>query len=185
MQVHVIIRPGICKTRQSGYLELMKRSIPRKKPVKPADLADQAFRQLDIEGCTSMRLQAAAKLAMQVYARYYADSGLTGPQFATLAFLHRDGSLSVGRLAELLDADQTTVTRNLRLMEQRGLVTQEVAPEDRRRRVISVTAEGRRVFRATLPNWQKAQAELARRLGDDRTAKLNRQLDDVLARLRG
>lgn len=151
---------------------------------KTPDPADLAFRQLDTTGCTSMRLQAAARLAMQIYARHFAESGLTGPQFATLAYLQRDGDLAVGRLAGLLDTDQTTVTRNLRLLEQNGLVRQEVDPADRRRRVIHMTAEGRRVFRAALPNWQKAQAELASRLGDDRTARLNRQLDDVLARLR-
>ncbi|WP_341704679.1 MarR family winged helix-turn-helix transcriptional regulator [Ferrovibrio sp.] len=147
--------------------------------------ADRALRQLETAGCTSMRLQAAARLAMQIYARYFADSGLTGPQFAALAHLCRDGELTVGRLADLLDADQTTVTRNLRLLERRGLVRQAVDPGDRRRRVIGLTAEGRRAFRAALPNWQKAQAELARRLGGDRTGKLNRQLDDVLPRLRG
>lgn len=162
----------------------MKRSIPQKKPAKPADLADQAFRQLDVEGCTSMRLQAAAKLAMQVYARHFTDSGVTSPQFAALAFLYRDGGLSVGRLAELLDTDQTTVTRNLRLMEQRGLVRQEVSPEDRRRRIVQITADGRRVFRAALPNWQQAQAELAHRLGHAETTRLNRQLDGALDRLR-
>lgn len=151
---------------------------------RPADLADQAFRQLDTEGCTGMRLHAASRLVQQVYARHFGASGLTSPQFAALAFLYRDGALSVGRLAELLDADQTTATRNLRLLEQRGLVRQEVAAEDRRRRVIHLTAEGRRSFRAALPHWQAAQAELTARLGAAPTQQLNRQLDGALARLR-
>src|SRR3546814_16516140 len=77
MQVHVMMRTGICKTRQSGYQEGMTRKSSRKSARKTADAADLAFRQLDIEGCTSMRLQAAAKLAMQVYERHFADSGVT------------------------------------------------------------------------------------------------------------
>jgi len=170
-------RRGICKGRQSGYLDGMKRRAP--------DAADRAFRQLNEQGCTSMRLQAASRLAMQVYARYFGDSGLTGPQFAALAFLHRDDGLSVGRLAELLDTDQTTVTRNLRLLDRRGLVRQEIDRGDRRRRAIRLTAEGRRVFRAALPLWQQAQAELARRLGAPQTAQLDSQLDQALERLRG
>ncbi|MFC3675940.1 MarR family winged helix-turn-helix transcriptional regulator [Ferrovibrio xuzhouensis] len=162
----------------------MPRKSSRKSARKTADAVDLTFRQLDVEGCTSMRLQAAAKLAMQVYARHFADSGVTSPQFAALAFLYRDGGLSVGRLAELLDTDQTTVTRNLRLLDQRGLVRQEVSPEDRRRRIVQITADGRRIFRAALPHWQQAQAELARRLGSTQTAQLNRQLDGALDRLR-
>lgn len=131
-----------------------------------------------------MRLQAASRLGMQFYAEYLAETGLTGPQFATLAYLSRDGSHSVGSLAELLHTDQTTLTRNLRLLEQRRLVVQAVAPEDRRRKVIRLTGEGRQLFRKALPLWQKAQAELTRRLGQAQTAQLNRQLDQAMPRLR-
>ncbi|HLT76559.1 MAG TPA: MarR family winged helix-turn-helix transcriptional regulator [Ferrovibrio sp.] len=148
------------------------------------DPADAAFRQLTEEGCTLQRLHAANRLAGQVYAGYFAETGLTAPQFGTLAFLYRDGSHAVGELAALLDSDQTTITRNLRLLEQRGLVRQAVAPEDRRRRVIRLTPEGRRAFQKALPLWQKAQAALTEILGRAQTAAFNRQLDEAMARLR-
>lgn len=151
---------------------------------KTTDPADLAFKQLCETGCTVMRLQAATRLGMQLYAEYLGEIGLSGPQFATLAYLCRDGSHSVGSLAELLHTDQTTLTRNLRLLERRGLVMQEVAPEDRRRRAIRLTAAGQKLFRQALPLWQKAQAELAHRLGQPQTAQLNRQLDQAMPRLR-
>ncbi len=154
--------------------------MARKRP----DPADIAFRQLTEEGCTLQRLHAANRLAAQVYAGYFAETGLSAPQFGTLAYLHRDGSHTVGELAALLDTDQTTLTRNLRLLEQRGLTQQAVSPEDRRRRVIRLTAEGRRVFLKALPSWQKAQAALTDILGRAQTASFNRQLDEAMARLR-
>jgi DNA-binding MarR family transcriptional regulator len=151
---------------------------------KRSDPADLAFQQLCDLGCTGMRLQAVTRLAMQIYSEFLADTGLSSAQFATLAYLSRDGSQSIGHLAELLDTDQTTLTRNLRLMEQRKLIAQSVSATDRRRKVIRLTPEGHRLFRKALPLWQKAQAELARRLGHAQTAQLNRQLDLAMPRLR-
>src|SRR3546814_10055694 len=55
--------------------------------------------------------------------------------------------------------------RNLRLLEQRGLIQQAVSPEDRRRRVIRLTTEGKRTFLKALPLWQKAQAALSEKIG--------------------
>ncbi|HEX6956751.1 MAG TPA: MarR family winged helix-turn-helix transcriptional regulator [Ferrovibrio sp.] len=152
---------------------------------KRSDPADAAFRQLNEEGCTVMRLHMAARLGQQLYGEYMAEAGLTSPQFGTLAFLYRDGVHAVSELAVLLGIDPTTLTRNLRLMEQRGLITQAPAAQDRRRREIRLTAEGHRVFRKALPLWQKAQATLAERLGQLQVADLNRRLDDALPRLRG
>lgn len=168
---------AVCKRGKSRYQTGMAR--------KGTDTADQAFMQLTEQGCTSLRLQSAARLSTQLYAQYLGGTGLTGPQFGTLAFLFRDDGHSVGMLATLLDTDQTTLTRNLRLLEQRGLVKQEVATADRRRRIIRLTPEGRRLFRRALPLWQQAQAELARRLGPAQTTQLNRQLDQALVQLRG
>lgn len=150
---------------------------------KRSDTAEAAFKQLNEEGCTVMRLHMAARLGQQLYAEYLAQTGLTGPQFGTLAFLYRDEVHAVNELAVLLGADPTTMTRNLRLMEQRGLITQAPAARDRRRREVRLTAEGRRVFQKALPLWQKAQAALTERLGRVQTADLNRRLDEVLPRL--
>jgi DNA-binding MarR family transcriptional regulator len=150
---------------------------------KRGDPADLAFQQLCDLGCTGMRLQAATRLVMQLYSEHLAKAGLSSPQFATLAYLTRDGSHSVSSLAELLHTDQTTLTRNLRLMEKRGLIAQMTAPEDRRRKVIRITPEGQRLFRKALPLWQQAQAEVTRRLGQTQTTQLNRQLDFAVPRL--
>lgn len=149
-----------------------------------SDPAEQAFRQLNEEGCTVLRLHAASRLGTQLYAEYLAATGLSGPQFGTLAYLCRDETHSVGSLAALLGADQTTVTRNLRLLEQRGLIQQAVAPEDRRRRIIRLTPEGRRAFQKALPLWQQAQATLTERLGKIQTTELNHRLDEAMQRLR-
>lgn len=169
-------RRAVCKGRRTGYLEGMTR--------KRSDPADAAFRQLMEEGCTVLRLHSATRRGLQIYGRHLAPTGLTMPQFATLAMLTRDESHAVGTLAAVLDSDATTLTRNLRLMEQRGLITQRPAPDDRRRREVRLTAEGRRLFQKALPLWQQAQAALTERIGRGAAADLHRRLDDILPRIK-
>ncbi len=143
-----------------------------------------AFRQLMEDGCTVLRLHAATRLGMQAYNAFMAEIDLTMPQFATLASLCQQDGLSVTELAQLIGVDSTTLTRNLRLLEKRGLVSQHTASDDRRRRVLRLTAEGRRLFVRALPLWQQAQAALTKKLGPAQTAALHQQLSQTIEKLR-
>lgn len=157
---------------------------------KRSDQIDPAaFRQLMEQGCTVLRLHAATRLGMQAYGALMSEVDLTMPQFATLASLCREDAqkdgLSITALAQLVGVDATTLTRNLRPLERRGLIVQGTAAEDRRRRVVRLTAEGRRLFARALPLWQKAQAALTKRLGVTQAEALHKQLAHAVERLRG
>lgn len=147
-------------------------------------LDSAAFRQLMEEGCTVLRLHTATRLGMQAYNAFIAEVDLTMPQFATLASLCEEDGLSVTALAQLIGVDSTTLTRNLRLLEKRNLISQGTAAEDRRRRVVRLTPEGRRLFARALPLWQKAQAALTKKLGAAQTATLHQQLSQTIEKLR-
>jgi DNA-binding MarR family transcriptional regulator len=157
---------------------------------KPDPIQESAaFRQLMEEGCTVLRLHAATRLSMQAYNGFMAEVDLTMPQFATLASLYQeDGQkegLSMSALAQLIGVDSTTLTRNLRLLERRGLVLQDTASDDRRRRVVRLTPEGRKLFIRAVPLWQKAQAALKKRIGVAQIETLHKQLTQVVEKLRG
>ncbi len=151
--------------------------------ARRTDAAETAFQQLLDEGCTVLRLQNTARVAAQLYGGYFAQVDLTAPQFGTLAYLYRDGVHSVGTLAEAVHTDQTTLTRNLRLLEKRGLIAQTVAADDRRRREIRLTPDGKRLLQKALLQWQQAQAALTEKIGRTQTADLNRRLDEILRRI--
>jgi DNA-binding MarR family transcriptional regulator len=57
--------------------------------------------------------------------------------------------------------DRTTVTRDLKPLIARGLVEVRVG-EDRRSRVIEVTAAGQRTMAAALPRWRAVQEKILR-----------------------
>ena len=63
------------------------------------------------------------------------------------------------QLGERLAAGKTTVSRNLKLLQKHGWL--EVAEgEDRRCRVVSLTAAGRKQIKKAQPYWERAQQRM-------------------------
>ncbi len=154
-------------------------------PHKPSPSAPAAaaMAELESQGCIGMRLRQAMRQATQILDAGLKPAGIAITQFAPMAFLYKDGAQSMGELAEKVGADPTTLTRILRPLERRGLLSQEVSAADRRRRVIRLTPQGRKAFQIALPLWQKAQAEISRRVGNTEIRALRAQLDHTIARL--
>jgi len=80
-------------------------------------------------------------------------------------------------LADALAMDRTTLTRNLRPLERRGLV-RVTTGDDRRVRIVTLTTRGRTALADALPLWKKAQAQVAEAFGQQR---LERMLGEVAA----
>ena len=127
--------------------------------------------------CTCLRLRQAARQVTRLYDRRLEPAGLRITQFPVLALLRADGPAPLGQLAERLVTDRTTLTRNLRPMEQAGLIETRADPEDRRRRLLVITEQGRAVL------WRAAQDELATLLGPELRGRLMGDLDEVITRI--
>ena len=104
------------------------------------------------------------------------DSGLNLFDYFVLATL----SMAEGRqrrmsdLASQSNASPSRVSNVVSRLERQGWVTLTVG-SDRRRRLPSLTAEGRAVFARALPHWKKAQAEVAGLL-EEKLNDTNRKL---------
>jgi DNA-binding MarR family transcriptional regulator len=71
------------------------------------------------------------------------ELGLTSAQANALWLLAVVGETTTGDLARRLDVDPANASTMLTTLERRGLVRREPARNDRRKRVVSLTAEGR------------------------------------------
>lgn len=60
--------------------------------------------------------------------------------------VRRRGNPSIQQVADELGMDVTTFSRQVKTLEGKGLVTKQVAPEDRRVSLLGLTAEGERVM---------------------------------------
>jgi len=68
----------------------------------------------------------------------------------------------VSKLADILGLERTTLTRIAGVMERDGRLSI-VRGDDERVRILTITAEGKRVLAAALPAWQRVQKEMAKR----------------------
>jgi DNA-binding MarR family transcriptional regulator len=98
-----------------------------------------------------------------------AGARLTRATFDVLAVINRQGTIRVSRLAERLEVDQSTVSRQIRPLEELGLIVRSEDPDDRRVVWLTVTDAGREVIqRVKKMVHDNVEAALATWSPDDR-----------------
>ena len=102
---------------------------------------------------------------------------LTPPQFAALAKLHEVGETSQNQLGSLIAMDAATVKGVIDRLRARGLVEIGRHDADKRRLLVSLTAEGRGLIERLVP--------LAASITDETLAPLTRREAAMLLRLLG
>jgi DNA-binding MarR family transcriptional regulator len=92
------------------------------------------------------------------------DVRIQSSQYPLLAALDRLGPLPVGELAQSLGIAQPGVTRSVALLAGLGLVESSPSDDDQRRRIVSLTQDGRRLVdvakRDVWPRIENAVAAL-------------------------
>jgi DNA-binding MarR family transcriptional regulator len=124
----------------------------------------------------------ASRVVTRLYDRHFAGSGIEPTQFTLLVAIRLAEPVSVVQLANLLGLDRTTLTRNLRLLQQSALVRTDHAA-DARKRLLSLTEKGRQSLRNSLPRWKRAQEAALACLGNAKFARFSDAL--ALARKLG
>jgi DNA-binding MarR family transcriptional regulator len=121
----------------------------------------------------------AARVVTRAYDDALRPTGLRATQVSVLAAVAAHGALSIKSLADALQMERTTLTRNLRPLEERGYVA--LAPERRyRSRVLTLTASGRAALLAALPRWEEAQRTIKKSLGRQRWPEVQEALGALI-----
>ena len=153
----------------------------------PDEIQRDAMKQKAIEtvsACTCTKLRKLTRRVTQLYDRFLAPAGLTVTQLGILGHVMASGGdIARGELADMLEMDPTTLTRNLKPLVARGHVRMVRDPSDQRRQGISLTAQGKTTLREAMPNWRKAQAYVASIVGAGEVARLHDILGRSLAQL--
>ena len=130
--------------------------------------------------CTCFNVRRASRTITQFYDDIMAASGIRATQFTMLGAVAMMGPASATRLAEHLALDRTTLTRNLKVLADRGLV--EISPgNDRRERVASITGAGKAAIERATPVWREAQDRLVAAFGEDRWRRMIEDMSDLAA----
>jgi DNA-binding MarR family transcriptional regulator len=133
--------------------------------------------------CAANQLRKAARAITHRYDAALAPSGLRVTQLPILVALRLKGSAAITPLADVLGLDRTTLTRNLRLLEARGLVTMSVDEDDARMRMEALTQDGSKALAQALQLWQGVQGATEEEFGRPRLRSLYGELAALSAAL--
>jgi DNA-binding MarR family transcriptional regulator len=122
--------------------------------------------------CLCLHVQRAARALARRFDEAFRPLGLTNGQFSLLMSLNRPVPPPMGPVANLLAMDRTTLTAALKPLERRGLVRVEKDENDRRSRILILTAKGRELLARATPIWEKNHTEVEAHLGDNGPDKL-------------
>jgi DNA-binding MarR family transcriptional regulator len=112
--------------------------------------------------CACYNLRRASRAVTQIFDAELDTVGLRATQFMLLAILAypQDPPHTVTSLADAVVLEQSSLSRNLSVLERRGWVR--LAPgEDRRERIPLLTREGKNALARAYPAWKRAQALIA------------------------
>jgi DNA-binding MarR family transcriptional regulator len=112
--------------------------------------------------CACYNLRRASRAVSQVYDAYFEPVGLKSTQFTVLAALAYEsaGRPTVTDLARTLVLEQSSLSRNLAVLEREGWIKLAPGTDKRERRVV-LTRAGRAALARGYPAWQAAQRALA------------------------
>ena len=130
--------------------------------------------------CICIELRNAANALTRLYDAQLLPAGISVTQLSQLNHIYQQGSPTLKDLAALTGLDRSTLGRNMRLLEQQGLVTVSVG-EDARTKVVSLTADGLKALSQAAPLWLDVQTRLTEKLGPQKRALLSELLTELTA----
>jgi len=121
-------------------------------------------------------LYKAGALARQRWTAMLGQLNVSRGQYGALMALGEAGRLGQHRLAELIGVDPRNAGPIIDALAEQGLVSREIDPSDRRRRVLELTARGRAVAGNLAFVAAQIETDLLRPLAAEDQASLRRML---------
>ena len=110
---------------------------------------------------------------------------ITEPQWRVMRVLNERGSTDATSVAEVALLHPPSVARILKELETRGIVAREIDPDDKRRAMAILTAEGRELIRMVARDVRRVMNEYAERFGAERMDRLLNELQAFTAAIKG
>lgn len=115
--------------------------------------------------CACSQLRRAARKVTAIYDHALQPAGISITQHALLVNVARAGEISRTALAVRLGMDRTTLTRNLMPLEKLGFLIP-AKSDDRRQRLIQLSAKGLRKVHQSFELWRAAQRSFTSKIGE-------------------
>lgn len=112
--------------------------------------------------CYCLATRRASRRMVRLYDAALQAHGLTVSQLGTMAWVRYLRKPTVQKIADLMEMDQSALSRGLMPLEREGLVASAPDEKDKRKKVLHLTEAGEARLVAAAEDWKKAQDEVAR-----------------------
>ena len=119
--------------------------------------ADRIARDI-ANSCIAMRCRRLSRQITRLYDEAMREHGIKTSQVNILVAVARHKTARPRDLAELLQLDVSTFSRNSRLMRERGWI-EELEEADARSRPLRITAKGSALLESIAADWKRAQRQ--------------------------
>ena len=144
----------------------------------PAD-GRNTSKAYELEKQIGYLLRRAHQRTTAIFMANIAELNLTPTQLAALAKVADEGKVTQNRLGRLTAMDPATMQGVIKRLSERGYVDRRPDPHDRRRTVLTLTADGRALLERAAPASVKTSAETLAPL----TPRQQAQFLDLLQKL--
>jgi DNA-binding MarR family transcriptional regulator len=132
-----------------------------------------------MERCINFSMRKANRVLNQIYDGQLAKCGLKAGQYSILRVLNKLKESSNRDLQDVLVIDQTTLTRGLKPLIRDGYI-QSRPGEDQRVKLLSLSPQGKKLYKEATKHWRVAQKQVASRLGEVTIGQLFAISDSVV-----
>ena len=131
-----------------------------------------------VQQCTCFNLRKATRAITLMYDQALRPSGLRTTQFLLLTEIKVSAPITIKPLARKMLMHRTALARNLKLLEEKGLIKIEPG-HDRRERIIGLTIRGQKSLMRAYPFWQHAQRKVAKHFGKKQLNHFGSELSEL------
>jgi DNA-binding MarR family transcriptional regulator len=150
-----------------------------------AKVDDYAVNDLILEDFLPYRLAILSHTVSGLIARVYDKRfGLTIPEWRVIAIVGRFPGLSAVEVAERTMLDKVAVSRAVTKLIKAGRIEREFADADRRRSILTLSEDGRKVHDEIAPLAIEMEQDLLHGLNEEQVSLLNTVIERLLARAR-
>jgi DNA-binding MarR family transcriptional regulator len=146
---------------------------------------EKNHKPLILEDFLPYRLAILSHTVSGLIARVYDKRfGLTIPEWRVIAIVGRFPGLSAVEVAERTMLDKVAVSRAVTKLIKAGRIDRQFADADRRRSILTLSEDGRKVHNEVAPLALEMEQDLLHGLSDEQISVLNTVIERLLARAR-
>jgi len=134
--------------------------------------------ELNHSSCVCMSLRRVSRVVTQTYNQVISPIGIQGTQLIALRVCNYIGPSTINEIASMIATDRTTLSRNFKKLEKKGLLKFSVG-DDARSRIVQLTDQGRAMIDKGQGPWEIVQKEFISKFGEQRWADLHKELQVV------